>query len=285
MEAKFPIEEGRCPMCNSSEVASDGDARRGDQIVEMYQCVSCGLVFQEWYKTKFTGMTTYGPDEDHIDITSPEDDFYLVVAKHLKIVPDNTAKLSTWVHNIVKLHILKLQYDVEMQEKITASLLADAENTSTEELGVANDILERALNEPTSTVGLNYIDRHYTINLADDGTMDTVIEIGGREFRFDGEHASGYRTEDGAMTTQGLVDLGTEALTDLEGSELEKLANEKKDTKITKAEVESRYPNVIIDKLPDDEWNLLDQAMFRGDWDTIGTIMQPRQDLSEKEKS
>ena len=49
---------------------------------------------------------------------------------------------------------------------------------------------------------------------------------------------------------------------------------------ITRKEIEEKYPDVVIDALPDDEWNLLDDAMFNEDWDTVAAIMQPRQDLA-----
>jgi len=45
-------------------------------------------------------------------------------------------------------------------------------------------------------------------------------------------------------------------------------------------QVKEKYPNVVINELPDDEWNLLDEAMFNDDWDTIAVIMQPRQELA-----
>jgi len=49
---------------------------------------------------------------------------------------------------------------------------------------------------------------------------------------------------------------------------------------ISPEQVKEKYPDVAIDALPDNEWNLLDDAMFNDDWNTIAAIMQPRQDLA-----
>ena len=54
----------------------------------------------------------------------------------------------------------------------------------------------------------------HEVFLSDDGTLDTVIEVDGHEVRFDGEHASSYRTRDGVMTDRGLRALAIEALQD-----------------------------------------------------------------------
>ncbi len=55
-------------------------------------------------------------------------------------------------------------------------------------------------------------DRAYSVLLLDDGTMDTVISVDGIEHRFDGDYASEYRDEDGAMTVEGLEALGRDAI-------------------------------------------------------------------------
>jgi hypothetical protein len=44
----------------------------------------------------------------------------------------------------------------------------------------------------------------YEIYLADDGTLDTVINIDGIDIHFDCEYASQYRTLDGKMKIKGL---------------------------------------------------------------------------------
>jgi hypothetical protein len=43
--------------------------------------------------------------------------------------------------------------------------------------------------------------------LGDDGTLDTVIIVDGKEYRFDTEFASQYRTKSGKMTKKGFVEL------------------------------------------------------------------------------
>ena len=56
---------------------------------------------------------------------------------------------------------------------------------------------------------------YHEVGLGDDGTMDTVIEVDGREFRFDGEYASSYRRRDGSMTERGVRELARECLEDV----------------------------------------------------------------------
>ena len=48
--------------------------------------------------------------------------------------------------------------------------------------------------------------------LGDDGTLDTIIVVNGREFRFDTEYASHYRMKSGEMTTKGLKELALECI-------------------------------------------------------------------------
>lgn len=52
----------------------------------------------------------------------------------------------------------------------------------------------------------------YEIFLVDDGSLDTVIEINGRDFRFDSEYASIYRDKNGVMTEKGLKELAEETI-------------------------------------------------------------------------
>jgi len=63
----------------------------------------------------------------------------------------------------------------------------------------------------------------FNVQLVDDGTMDTVIDINGREFRFDAEFASYWRDEDGSMTEEGLKQLALDALSSMEEEEYNKL--------------------------------------------------------------
>jgi len=52
----------------------------------------------------------------------------------------------------------------------------------------------------------------YEVFLIDDGSLDTVIEINGKIFRFDSEYASIYRNKDGEMTEKGLKELAEETI-------------------------------------------------------------------------
>lgn len=52
----------------------------------------------------------------------------------------------------------------------------------------------------------------HEVFLVDDGTLDTVIEIDGREIRFDSEYASNFRKPDGSFDVNGLVELAIEEL-------------------------------------------------------------------------
>lgn len=54
----------------------------------------------------------------------------------------------------------------------------------------------------------------YDVELIDDGTLDTVIEVStSREIRFSQEHAAKYRDkETGTLTEQGWAALGEEAI-------------------------------------------------------------------------
>ena len=60
--------------------------------------------------------------------------------------------------------------------------------------------------------------------LSDDGTLDTVIEVDGQEFRFDGEYASTYRRRDGSMTEKGVRELARECFGDIHANDVEELA-------------------------------------------------------------
>jgi len=56
----------------------------------------------------------------------------------------------------------------------------------------------------------------FNVYLTDDGTLDTVIEVDGIEHRFDGEYASYWRDDNGAMTEEGLETLAKECINDCE---------------------------------------------------------------------
>lgn len=56
----------------------------------------------------------------------------------------------------------------------------------------------------------------FDVYLVDDGTLDTVIDISGREFRFVAEFASYWRDEEGALSEEGLGQLALDALSNLD---------------------------------------------------------------------
>jgi|TARA_R100000093_G_scaffold67612_1_gene39047 major membrane immunogen (membrane-anchored lipoprotein) len=52
----------------------------------------------------------------------------------------------------------------------------------------------------------------YEVYLIDDGSLDTVIEINGKNYRFDSEYVSIYRDKNGVMTEKGLKELAEETI-------------------------------------------------------------------------
>ena len=54
---------------------------------------------------------------------------------------------------------------------------------------------------------IEYNSQVYECCLLDDGSLDTVISIDGKEIRLDSEYASQYRDEDGTMTEKGFIKL------------------------------------------------------------------------------
>ena len=52
----------------------------------------------------------------------------------------------------------------------------------------------------------------YEIELIDDGTLDTVISINNKEFRFSSEYSEIYRDKEGYMTEEGLRELAEETI-------------------------------------------------------------------------
>lgn len=55
-------------------------------------------------------------------------------------------------------------------------------------------------------------EERYEIELIDDGTLDTVISINNKEFRFSSEYAEIYRDKEGYMTEDGLRELAEETI-------------------------------------------------------------------------
>jgi len=55
--------------------------------------------------------------------------------------------------------------------------------------------------------------KSYVCFLGDDGTLDTVIEINGKEFRF--SDTSHLRDESGTLTNEGFIELCEDCIEDL----------------------------------------------------------------------
>ena len=60
---------------------------------------------------------------------------------------------------------------------------------------------------------IDYGDKErYEIELIDDGSLDTVISINNKEFRFSSEYTEIYRDKEGYMTEEGLRELAEETI-------------------------------------------------------------------------
>jgi hypothetical protein len=70
--------------------------------------------------------------------------------------------------------------------------------------------LAEARKNDINEVKMDVDGKEYTVLLVDDGTLDTVISINGKEYRFDSEYAERFRDENGAMTENGLMELANE---------------------------------------------------------------------------
>ena len=55
-------------------------------------------------------------------------------------------------------------------------------------------------------------EERYEIELIDDGSLDTIISIDGKEFRFSSEYAEIYRNKEGYITEEGLQELAEETI-------------------------------------------------------------------------
>ena len=61
-------------------------------------------------------------------------------------------------------------------------------------------------------MNIRFNGKAHEVYLCDDGTLDTVISIDGKETRFDGEYAAEFRNKSGDMTKSGLRTLAIECL-------------------------------------------------------------------------
>lgn len=54
--------------------------------------------------------------------------------------------------------------------------------------------------------------KEYDVYLVDDGTMDTVIKVEDREYRYDMEFAADFRKQDGSFSNKGFRELALDAI-------------------------------------------------------------------------
>jgi len=62
---------------------------------------------------------------------------------------------------------------------------------------------------------IDHENNKFDVYLVDDGTKDTVIDIAGREFRFDADFAALWRDSEGNLSEEGLRELALDALSSL----------------------------------------------------------------------
>jgi hypothetical protein len=65
----------------------------------------------------------------------------------------------------------------------------------------------------------------FDVYLSDDGTSDTVIDVGGKEFRFDPEFTSYWRDEEGNLSEEGLKELALDVLSSMEPENYQELVS------------------------------------------------------------
>ena len=66
-------------------------------------------------------------------------------------------------------------------------------------------------------------DNEFEVYVVDDGTLDTVIDVAGKEIRFDAEFARLWRDEEGNLSEEGLRELALDALSSLGEDEYNEL--------------------------------------------------------------
>lgn len=99
-------------------------------------------------------------------------------------------------------------------------------------------------------------ENEFEVSLVDDGTMDTVIDINGREFRFDSEFASYWRDEEtGELSDEGLEELALDALSTMEPEEYQELLSDKEQGEeeyYTRIDNEEAEMNKELDSMPNE---------------------------------
>jgi hypothetical protein len=75
-------------------------------------------------------------------------------------------------------------------------------------------------------------DHEFDVNLCEDDSRDTVININGKQFRFDEEFASMYYDDTGVLTEDGLRELAEQILSSLEDEDFETLTPRRTEEKV-----------------------------------------------------
>jgi len=82
----------------------------------------------------------------------------------------------------------------------------------------------------------------FEVYLVDDDTIDTVIDVNGKEFRFDPEFASYWRDEDGTLSEEGLKELALDALSNMEEEDYNELVARGSEAEIASTPEEKTVP-------------------------------------------
>ena len=144
-----------------------------------------------------------------------------------KLETEGSAHYVWWmdgVHKFVKMHEGEFNEMKEnaanWREVVDKAKLYKMKVEDEESSGSKKEVEENYLIEMKVTDdGGNAFD----VYLIDDGTLDTVITISGKEFRFSPEFASMWRSEEGDLSEEGLRELALDALSNLEQEEYDEL--------------------------------------------------------------
>jgi hypothetical protein len=132
--------------------------------------------------------------------------------------------------------ISKIQIELEKRETDKKTIEGKSPQQGDKEATQIKKLSEMKVTDPEGNT--------FDVHLVDDGTMDTVIDIEGREFRFDPEFASYWRDEEGALSEEGLKELALDALANIEEEEYAELVAKGKGEEEEEAgEVELEEPS------------------------------------------
>jgi len=138
---------------------------------------------------------------------------------------DKIVDFEDALDNLISRTLNKIQDQKEAKDFIKELFRVKTRELEEYEWGVEEPVESK--NESKSPLTEMKVTDHenntFNVQLVDDGTMDTVIDISGREFRFDAEFASYWRDEDGSMTEEGLKQLALDALSSMEEEEYNEL--------------------------------------------------------------